>query len=144
MPCPAVLQTLASYASNLLRAPFAILCKMSTQPESSLTAVVAENVKTLVDLAQREGRPIHRLPRGFSLRTLAHARGATHSMTLRTLQRLAAAFGLEPWQLLLPDLPAELALDKRLAQTVRAYIAANAGGQKAIEAVAASVPKRAG
>lgn len=144
VPCGRVLQNLARSASNLLRVSFAILCAMTSRNDMSLTAVVAENVKTLVDLAKREGRPIHRLPRGFSLRTLAHARGATHSMTLRTLQKLAAAFGLEPWQLLLPDLPAELALDKRLAQTVRAYIGAAKDGQAAIETVANLVSKKSG
>lgn len=114
---------------------------MGTYDPNKLAEVVASNVEALVDLAQASGRPIHKLPRGFSLRTLAHARGANHSMTLRTLGRIAAAFGLEPWQLLIPDLPAELALDRRLAQTVRDYLTAHKTGRTAIETVAASYRK---
>lgn len=111
---------------------------MSNLGPNKLAQLVASNVQALVELARSSGRPIHKLPRGFSLRTLAHARGATHSMTLRTLEKLAAAFGLDPWQLLIEDLPAELALDKRLAQTVRDYLKAHPAGQEAIEKVAAS------
>ena len=107
-------------------------------PEKDLTALVARNVQALVELATSSGRAIHKLPRGFSLRTLAHARGATHSMTLRTLQKLATAFGLEAWQLLLPDLSAEVVLDRRLAQTVRDYLKAPPAGREAVEKVAAS------
>jgi hypothetical protein len=114
---------------------------MGTHGPSELAQVVASNVEALVDLAQRSGRPIHKLPRGFALRTLAHARSAQHSMTLRTLGRVATAFGLEPWQLLIPDLPAELALDRRLAQTVRDYLKAHDTGRQAIETVAASYRK---
>jgi hypothetical protein len=112
---------------------------MGTYGPNDLAEVVASNVQALVDLAQSSGRPIHKLPRGFSLRTLAHARDAQHSMTLRTLGRIATAFGLEPWQLLIPDLPAELALDRRLAQTVRDYLTApTKEARQAIETVAAS------
>lgn len=112
---------------------------MGTSGPNDLAEVVANNVQALVGLAQSSGRPIHKLPRGFALRTLAHARDAQHSMTLRTLGRIAAAFGLEPWQLLIPDLPAELALNKRLAQTVRDYLTApTKEAREAIETVAAS------
>lgn len=115
---------------------------MGTNGPNDLAEVVASNVQALVDLAQSSGRPIHKLPRGFSLRTLAHARDAQHSMTLRTLGRIATAFGLEPWQLLIPDLPAELALDRRLAQTVRDYLTApTKEAREAIETVAASYRK---
>lgn len=111
---------------------------MGSPVPENLAETVARNVQALVELATASGRAIHKLPRGFSLRTLAHAREAEHSMTLRTLQKLAAAFGLEPWQLLIPDLPAELALDKRLAQTIRDYLTAHPAGKEAIEKVAAS------
>lgn len=111
---------------------------MSSVVPENLAHLVASNVQALVEIAKTSGRPIHKLPRGFSLRTLAHARDGEHSMTLRTLQKIATAFGLEPWQLLIPDLPAELALDKRLAQTVRDYLKAHPAGKEAIEKVAAS------
>lgn len=114
---------------------------MRTLGPNELAEIVASNVQALVALAQASGRPIHKLPRGFSLRTLAHARDAQHNMTLRTLTAIATAFGLEPWQLLIPDLPAELALDQRLAQTVRDYLNAHKAGKEAIETVAAAFRK---
>jgi len=103
-----------------------------------LTALAARNITELVALATADGEQIYRLPKGFSLRTLAHAREGSHSMTLRTLQKIAKAFGFEPWLLLFPDLPVALVADKRLAQTIRDYLKAPPAGKEAVEKVAAS------
>lgn len=111
---------------------------MSNLGPNDFADVLATNVEALVSIAGKDGKPIYKLPKGFSLRTLAHIREGKHSPTLRTLVRVAKSFGLAPWMLLIPDLPAELVQENRLAHVLHDYLKAHKAGKEAIEAVAAS------
>lgn len=57
------------------------------------------------------------------------------SPTLATVEAIAKAFGLEAWQLLLPDLPADSLLDERVSRSITAYLAADSSERKALDNV---------
>lgn len=66
---------------------------------------------------------------GMSMRTLRNLLNGEHAATLRTIERAAKGLKLQTWQLLVPDFPAELALNERFRDqtqdVVRRYINAN-------------------
>lgn len=71
----------------------------------------------------------------ISLRSLGYQLQGKHSPTLRTIEAVASAFGLQPWQLLLPGLSVDLLLDKSVAHTLGAYLSASAPERHAIDKV---------
>lgn len=81
---------------------------------------------------------------GLSRRTLDNLRTGNFACTLRTVEGLAKAFGVEPWEVMLPDLPAELVFNGRLRRVVNSYIRASADGQRTVEQVAELVSRAVG
>lgn len=53
-----------------------------------------------------------------------------------TLHRLATYFGIELWQLLMPDLPIEVLKSPRFSKLVENYTAAPDEGRRAVERIA--------
>ncbi len=87
---------------------------------------------------------------GISLRTLAHHLSLNaDSMscpTLRTVQAVADAFGVDPWLLLNEDLPAELALAPKVMETVQQtisrYLRAPTEAREVIDKTVHLLPRR--
>lgn len=82
---------------------------------------------------------------GLSLRALGYQLSgeAKNAPTLRTLQGLANAFGLEPWQLLLPDLPTALILNPatraKVRTTIQRYLSADDSDRDLVDKVASKL-----
>ena len=75
---------------------------------SDLRAIVALNVQRMIDAETPKGaRPSVRawaMARGLNVRLIDRLVKREHAVTLDTLQEIADACGLKPWQLLLEDL----------------------------------------
>jgi len=83
---------------------------------------------------------------GMSLRNLRNLLDGKHAATLRTIERAAQGLHLETWQLLVEDLPAELALHpehrNRMQNLMRHYVSASSRIRGAIEDLLPPPPSR--
>lgn len=116
--------------------------------------VFRTNVRALLDAAQAGGHPITQLGlaklAGIAPRTFTHQlsldANSQSAPTLRTLQAVAKAFGIEPWQLLVEDFPAEVALSPQIQRTVREtitrYLGAAPESRSAVDETAKLLPQR--
>lgn len=95
--------------------------------------IFSRNVKALLEAAKTSAPAGERVTQqgiadmaGIALRSLRNQIDGTHAPTLLTVELIAKAFGIEPWQLFVPDFPAELALNPELRQkakdTVKRYL----------------------
>lgn len=107
----------------------------------------AANLRALVQERQRAnpGLTYAKMAKeiGISTRALQTARLKENAPNLTLVGKVAEYFELEPWQLLLPDLYAEVLTNPKVAKTIRDYIKATDDGRKAVENVVELVPKRA-
>lgn len=85
---------------------------------------------------------------GLSRRGLQYAVGISqnkdaggHAPTLRTMEAVARALGVELWQLLLPDFSADVVLTSQAKQTIKKYLRTSPEGRTAIDIVAAALPE---
>lgn len=112
--------------------------------------IFANNLKVLLDQGAKleGGLTQEQLAKsmGISLRTLGYLLQAQSAPTLRTVALAAAAFGLEPWQLLIEDFPADVALNPKLRQrvldTIKRYLEAPAEARGALDEPAKLLPRR--
>jgi len=81
---------------------------MARPPRSNLhpiVAVIASNIKTAVKQLGSNQAEVERRSKGqISQRTVSHAASGKVAQQADTIARIAEALGLEPWQLLVPDL----------------------------------------
>lgn len=86
---------------------------------------------------------------GMSVRSLAgHIREDSESVpSLRTIHDIAQAMGVEPWQLLFPDFPAQIALNpsvrSEVRNTIQRYLNAEPAARPTMDNVASILPQRA-
>jgi transcriptional regulator with XRE-family HTH domain len=111
-------------------------------------------VRVLLSAAKDSGQQISQKiiakAAGISPRTLAHHLSIDaedkSAPTLRTVQAVANAFGLEPWLLLTEDLSAEIALSPHMRETVQQtislYLDAPPEAKEAIDKMAHLLPRR--
>ena len=71
---------------------------------------------------------------GLSQRTISNALnpGSVDSITAGTIEKLADCFGIEGYQLLIPSLPIEELLGKRIQKVIECYAQADAEGRENI------------
>ena len=72
-------------------------------------AILAKNIDLLLDGRSRNAFAAQKLLKQTTLNNMAHAPHELYSPRLDNVQAVANAFGLEVWELLLPDLAAHLA-----------------------------------
>lgn len=76
--------------------------------EESLRAILAANVRRMIERAAPLGsRPSVRawaMGKGLEVRLIDRITKGEHAVTLDTIESIAQACGLQPWQLLLPHL----------------------------------------
>lgn len=101
------------------------------QPRESL----AVNLRHLMDLNDYVEDDVARLAK-VSQKTINNILNKTTSVTLDKVEAVAAVFGLSGWQLILPNLPAELAEGGSIAKLYKGYIKATPEGRQHIEMVA--------
>lgn len=96
---------------------------------------LAHNVKVLMD---HKGWSQPELARrsGVSQRSISDLLGYKKGSTTTTIDRIAAAFGLDGWVLLVPGLPKELLESGRLSKLVGSYSSANKKGREYIDKAA--------
>lgn len=102
-------------------------------------ALLAAHSDTQEEIAKRAG---------LSRRGLQYAAGISqnkeiggHAPNLRTMESVAAALGVELWQLLLPDFSAEAILSSQAGTTFRKYLRTSPEGRTAIDTMAAALPE---
>jgi len=124
--------------------------KPPTHPPPARLAL-ASNAAFLVDEALKGGRTINgsatrsRLAKDVSPKTLHNLRNDLGiDPRLSTIVAVADQFGLHAWQLLVPDLTAELLLNPKFMKVVLDYVHTPPDDRIAIETVAAATARAAG
>jgi transcriptional regulator with XRE-family HTH domain len=98
-------------------------------------ATLATNLRHLMDLRGYSEAALARIS-DVSQKGINKILNQKGSATLDTLDKLAAAFGLNSWHLLMPDLPEELLSSKSLEKLYSSYRKAGPEGRKYIDHVA--------
>lgn len=110
------------------------------------TLVFSRNVSLLVQQRQQANPrlTVEQIAKDLNIskRNLTNLRAGAHAATLETLDAVAAGVAMEPWELLLPDLPAQILLNPKVAKHIREYLRADTRVQEAIEDVADAIIRR--
>ncbi|WP_435310663.1 helix-turn-helix domain-containing protein [Primorskyibacter sedentarius] len=98
-------------------------------------ATLARNLRYLLD---REQLSEHQLAKraGIAQKTVNNMLNQNGSPTLDNVDKVAAAFGLSMWHMILPDLPDELLRGNSIERLYRAYIDADHDGREHINRIA--------
>lgn len=99
------------------------------------TETLARNLNYLMEKHRYTERDMEQKS-GVSAKTVNNMRNAKHKPSLENTEKVAAVFGLDAWQLIIPGLPNNLIESKSLRATVNNYVASDNDGQAAIERVA--------
>jgi transcriptional regulator with XRE-family HTH domain len=75
---------------------------------------------------------------GISQRTISNVLnpGSVGSITTKTIELLADFFNLEPYHLLIPNLPIEELLNKRIEKVIECYTQSSSDGRENIKRIA--------
>jgi len=117
----------------------AVVSAYANRMENNITHALAENVRRLMahfgwtqrDVATRAG--ISQRAVGYLIN---YKDGQDRHPTTQTVQAIAAAFGVEAWQLILPNLPMELVQSKRFTKLIENYRDAPDTGRAQVERIA--------
>lgn len=84
-----------------------------------------------------------RIRAGISQKTISNMESPdkTGSPYLNNIEAVAAVFGLQAWQLLIPWLPDELARNPRLVRLVRGYAQLSDDGRETVDKIVDTVKK---
>lgn len=80
---------------------------------------------------------------GLSTRSLTNARNQSHIPRLDAIDKVARVFKLSPWQLLLPDLPAEVLFNPELRRSMQLLIESDPEDRRAVERLLSKKQKTA-
>lgn len=97
--------------------------------------VLARNIRGLMDLRHWKERELANKS-GVSQKTInniLHCRAAT---TMKNMDAIAGAFGLQGWQLLLPEIPVDIIANHSLAEIIDFYARSSTEGRKNIHRIA--------
>lgn len=104
----------------------------------SIHEIIANNVERLMDYhkiaTQTELSRKTKIPQ----RTISNVLtpGSVGSLTSKTIEKLAKYFNLEPYHLLIPDLPIEELLNKRIEKIIECYSQSSPEGRENIKRIA--------
>lgn len=154
LPCVHNRQLFADYASKTLPGELGNILPMPSRPKSgarlpedSAVGTFAQNVRMLVE--QRQAAQPHLtkddIARSLdlSLRSLSNARSGAHVPRLDAVDKVAREFKLSPWQLLLPDLPAEVLFNPELRRSMQLLLESDPEDRKAVERLLSKKQKTA-
>lgn len=99
------------------------------------TSTLARNLNFLMDKYGYSEREVSSRS-GVSSKTVNNMRNAKHTSTVENADKVAAVFGLDGWQLIIPGLPHDLLESKDLKSAIANYAAADKGGRDNIGRVA--------
>lgn len=113
------------------------LTRKPAAKSDSAVGIFARNLSILIEQRQQAnpGTTKAKIAKtlGISTRKLTDVRSGAHVPGIDTIDAAADLFKIAPWQLLLPDLPAELLLNPQLQRTIRALVESDPKDQEAVE-----------
>lgn len=94
--------------------------------------------KNLTFLMSQAGHSQHELAKrsGVSQKTISNILRQEQAAAVEMAEKLAAAFGLEGWHIIMPNLPTDLLAAKSMEALYASYIAASIEGRANIERIA--------
>ena len=101
----------------------------------SFLELIAANLEALMEEAGWDDNQVA-LQSGVSKKTVNNIRRARHNASANTLAALATAFGVPPYQMLLPDLESSLGFSKDLNRLLNWFLQASPEGRANISRVA--------
>lgn len=119
---------------NTLGATFNETLKVS-KTSNKTRETLANNLNYLIKINGDSGESVAKRC-GISAKTVNNARKTEHSVTLDVIDKIASAFGLNGWHLIMPNLPDDLKSSKQIEQLYSNYTAASADGRDMIEKIA--------
>jgi len=102
---------------------------------------VAANLKALLRIRQWSQAELARQA-GLPTRTVNSVVNMEGACTVETADKLAAAFGLRGWHLLIPNLPDDLMNSPSLSSLVESYANLNAGSRELINDLASKLAEK--
>jgi DNA-binding Xre family transcriptional regulator len=107
-------------------------------PMMIMTEIVADNVHKLMKYHNNMKQTVLAKRAGISQRTVSNVLnpGSVESITTDTIEKLAKCFKLEPYHLVIPNLPIEELLDKRIEKVIEYYTKASTDGRENIKRIA--------
>lgn len=103
------------------------------RPDTSET--LARNLNFLMEHHGYSERDVEKLS-GVSAKTINNMRNGKHKATIENTHSVAAVFGLDGWQMIIPGLPDDLIGSKRLKATIANYASSDEDGRKSIDKMA--------
>ena len=94
---------------------------------ANIRALIAENEDSTYSLAKRSG---------LAQSTISNILSGRHNIAVAKLEAIAGAYGLEAWQLLLPDITKDSAGARQLSSLVQDFLHTSATGREYITRVA--------
>jgi transcriptional regulator with XRE-family HTH domain len=100
--------------------------------------IIAGNVKRLMQHADNMTQVELANKTKISQRTISNVinPGSVGSVTTTTIEKLAKFFGLEPYHLMIPNLPIEELLNKRIEKVIECYSQSTPDGRENIKRIA--------
>jgi transcriptional regulator with XRE-family HTH domain len=100
--------------------------------------IIAGNVERLMEYHKIEAQTELAKKTKISQRTISNilTPGSVGSLTTKTIEKLASYFNLEPYHLIIPDLPIEELLNKRLEKVIECYSQSTPEGRENIKRIA--------
>lgn len=104
------------------------------------TIVIRDNVRRLMlahgKMSQRELAKLAGIAQSSVSYITTYEDEHDRHPTSATIEAVARAFNVEPWQLMIPDVPLEVLQSRRLGKLLADYSASSDEGRKAVERVA--------
>lgn len=98
--------------------------------------IISGNLRALMDLHEWSERLLAAKSK-VSQKTVNKVLNQESAATVETTEKLAKAFGLNGWQLMLPDLPTDLLDSPSLQQLFENYVSSSGAGREYIHRIAA-------
>lgn len=106
-----------------------------TKANNKTRETLANNVNYLMEINKDSGESVAKRC-GVSPKTVNNVRNTQHSVTLDVIDKIASAFGLNGWHLIMPNLPDDLKSSKQIEKLYSDYTKASADGRDMIEKIA--------
>ena len=98
--------------------------------------ILSSNLRALIDLHEWSERALAEKSK-VAQKTINKILNQESSPTVETTEKLAKAFGLNGWQLMVPNLPTDLLESQSLQVLLENYVSASGAGREYINRVAA-------